>query len=218
MRTPGCTDSPTTLARNRASCARRRSPTISIRGLASPSVAATLAASCLLPIIPRSKSSRHYSDKAVVTVGILVTPTVSHHPIAHCACGRLAGVKPKPPAAVASRGLTPASRPKADSGSDSGTDEVLRLPSCERHQPRMDRAERSLTRTQRNAGQTASPAAAARKPAPAAGPPHRAGRDRASDRVGVAPHTSPDTWNRAGWRHAPSDTPCCATGRAPRSA
>ncbi len=70
MRTPGCTDSPTTLARNRASCARRRSPTISIRGLASPSVAATLAASCLLPIIPRSKSSRHYSDKAVVTVGI----------------------------------------------------------------------------------------------------------------------------------------------------
>ena len=31
------------------------------------------------------------------------------------------GVKPKPPSAVASRGLTPATRPKLGSGLDSGT-------------------------------------------------------------------------------------------------
>jgi hypothetical protein len=51
----------------------------------------------------------------------------SHYPIVHCACGRLHGVKPKPPAAVASRGLTPVSRPKRGSGSDSGTHRVHRL-------------------------------------------------------------------------------------------
>jgi hypothetical protein len=60
---PGC-------ARNPASYARRRSPTISLRGLASPSVATNVAASCLLPVIPRSKSTPHYKDKAVITVGI----------------------------------------------------------------------------------------------------------------------------------------------------
>ena len=47
---------------------------------------------------------------------------VAPSPIAHCACGRPTGVKPKPPSAVASRGLTPASRPKHGSGSDSGSD------------------------------------------------------------------------------------------------
>ena len=47
---------------------------------------------------------------------------LSDHPIDYCACGRLIGVKPMPPSAVASRGLTPTSRPKRDSGSDSRTD------------------------------------------------------------------------------------------------
>jgi hypothetical protein len=37
-------------------------------------------------------------------------------PITHYACGRGTGVNPKPPAAVASRGLTPAPRPKRGSG------------------------------------------------------------------------------------------------------
>ena len=48
-----------------------------------------------------------------------------HRPIGHSACGRSPGVKPKPPSAVASRGLTPANRPKHGSGSDSGTDRVF---------------------------------------------------------------------------------------------
>jgi hypothetical protein len=75
-----------------------------------------------------------------------------------------------------------------------------------------------LTRPERNADQTASVAAAARKPGQAAGPRRRAGHGRASGRVGAAQHTWPDTSDRAGWRHAPSDRPYCAIEHAQHSA
>jgi transposase InsO family protein len=39
-------------------------------------------------------------------------------PISDCACGPAAGVKPKPPSAVAARGLTPAAGPKLGLGSE----------------------------------------------------------------------------------------------------
>jgi hypothetical protein len=40
------------------------------------------------------------------------------HPMTDCTCVVTGGVKPKPPAAVAARGLTPSVPPKQDSASD----------------------------------------------------------------------------------------------------
>ena len=54
----------------------------------------------------------------------VVANDVVPHPIIHCAYVRAAGVKPKPPAAVAARGLTPPPRPKGWLGKDSGTDVI----------------------------------------------------------------------------------------------
>jgi hypothetical protein len=59
-------DSATTFSRNATSCARRRSPTISIRGTASLPVAATVAASCLPLIMPRRRSAPRYHRKAAL--------------------------------------------------------------------------------------------------------------------------------------------------------
>ena len=66
---PAAADSDTTIARNSASCGRRRSPTISIRGIASPFVAAIEAASPLLLDTNHRRSIHHYRGKVVVGVG-----------------------------------------------------------------------------------------------------------------------------------------------------
>ena len=56
-RAPGSLACATTIVRNAAPCARRRSFTISISGVAPPFVAATVAASCLLRVMPPSRST-----------------------------------------------------------------------------------------------------------------------------------------------------------------
>src|SRR4029077_6600461 len=73
---------------------------------------------------PEVRSLASMNDRCRPRVAEARNWDVAPSPIAHCACGRPTGVKPKPPSAVASRGLTPASRPKHGSGSDSGSDGV----------------------------------------------------------------------------------------------